>query len=782
MIKFECETCFQEYKVRDERAGQVLKCKSCGHKMRVPAGEDDLLDDMYDDFEAPARSARKKKSSGSSKKKKAKPNSNAPIGIIVGVISFAVAFYLSSTFVSGLFGKKKKDEAADPPAIVQNETDHSSTAPDANPASPASSQQTSTEANSFGPPPLTPKERTAELARLREEMKVYSEAIKTATPEGRKELLAKMETTLARVKELTGKTETKTAATAGTSTPAKPAQAVSAPKWTSLVDPPLVVAEWPESSKLSIDLRNIESKKLIPNSFSPFIGFRVRGRDVYQIEIWNLATEKKTGQVSIKIDPNWRVSSPHVNLSTDGKYLLLAFVTKDTKTPKLASWDVETGQKLAEWEVAPANSYLSKYEICGSTLAFATLRSKTGNKTQPLLKVWDLTTGKLINEKEYKVTDFSEQNYKISPGGKYLFTYNLRNKIAVYDLKTLEIIREITVPDLLRATGSEYGNDSYYVYNGMNFSVDGTELGLLLSSSDGTSVWVMDLSSGKTINGYHVTGALRDALGNPSYSGDHLVWFPKGEGWLLYGAWFVDRQRKQVLWTLKPVPRVIVRKEVYLTPNYLLAETETALRDEKGRPRLNRKPKLVPVRIPESKLADSLAAYNSQGDAILGAGQEISIEVNVGNLKFGNTEDVKTVLTEVLQQRLESDGFKVTADQPLVLKIEYQEQDGNKLKMTQRGRPTRENPLGQVDTGQTLQSTAAAFKLSWFDKDSKRNLWSKEAFVNPRFLILRDATAEEARKKMFEGLQNRLMAESIPYFIPKDKKLSLLPLEIKLPE
>ena len=85
-------------------------------------------------------------------------------------------------------------------------------------------------------------------------------------------------------------------------------------------------------------------------------------------------------------------------------------------------------------------------------------------------------------------------------------------------------------------------------------------------------------------------------------------------------------------------------------------------------------------------------------------------------------------------------------------------------------------------TGKTIQATAAVFKISWIDQLSQKILWSKESLVNPRFLILRDATAEEARKQMFEALQSRLMAESIPYFIPKDKNLSILPLEIALPE
>jgi len=349
-------------------------------------------------------------------------------------------------------------------------------------------------------------------------------------------------------------------------------------------------------------------------------------------------------------------------------------------------------------------------------------------------------------------------------------------------LRTLDLLREVDVKQLLSETGSDYGKDSYYIFNGMNFSTDGKELGLLLMSSDSTTLWTVDLNSGKAALGYHVTGNLSEATRDPGYSGENMVWFPDGRGWLLYGDWFIDRKLKQVLWTLKPVPYVIIRSEIYLTPNYLLAETATALRDAKGRALLNRKPKLVPVKIPEQKIADSLAAYQSQSEAILGAGQEVSIDVTVGNLKFGDQDEVKTVLAEVMQQRLESDSFKIAPDQPVVLKIEYQEQDGNKLQMTKRGTPSPGNPLGQTPTGETLQATAAAFKLSWVETASKRTLWSTQALVNPRFLILRNATAEEARTKMFEGLQNRLMAESIPYFIPRDKKLATLPLEIELPD
>ena len=316
----------------------------------------------------------------------------------------------------------------------------------------------------------------------------------------------------------------------------------------------------------------------------------------------------------------------------------------------------------------------------------------------------------------------------------------------------------------------------------IHFSADGTELGLLVNASDTTSVWLTNLESGKATQAYQVAGNLRDVFSEPSYAGNNLVLTPSGNSFLLYGALLIDRKSKRNVWLYNPVPRVIMRNELFITPHYILAGTDSALTDERNRLRLNRKPRLVSVPLPEQKIVDSLTAYASQSDAILGAGQQVSIDVNIGNIKFGNADEVKSVLKEVLQERLESEGFQVAADQPLVFKIEYQEQDGNKLQLTTRGRPSPGNPFGQTATGETLQSTAAAFKISWIETPSKRTLWSKQVLVNPRFLILRDATAEGARKSMFEGLQNRLMAESIPYFIPKDKNLSMLPGETPLPD
>ncbi|MFN0053695.1 MAG: hypothetical protein ACKV0T_16060 [Planctomycetales bacterium] len=48
-IQFTCEFCGEEFRFRDEAAGKLIKCKSCGTSLRVPAGggaEDDLFDSL----------------------------------------------------------------------------------------------------------------------------------------------------------------------------------------------------------------------------------------------------------------------------------------------------------------------------------------------------------------------------------------------------------------------------------------------------------------------------------------------------------------------------------------------------------------------------------------------------------------------------------------------------------------------------------------------------------------------------------------------------------------
>ncbi|QDT29182.1 hypothetical protein Enr10x_45310 [Gimesia panareensis] len=725
MIKFQCEFCFQEYNVRDDRAGQTLKCKSCGQKMRVPSGDDDLQDDLYEEdeevYQRSSRPVRKQKSSSGSKKKQTSKSSNSPVAIVVGICAFGLAFFVSYFLVRSLVGGGKPEQVVqqEPQEVVPEE---------AQPASAPAAAPAETQEKTNAPPEQKPDSKPQAKQKP---------APVNATP----------------------------------NPPSQPQQ-----QWTSLVDPPLITADWPESSRLKIDLKNAEEELVVPSSSSPVVAVHYKNRNLHHFEIWNLATEKKIGELTFTPPREWLILSPKFKLSVDGKYLLAQILERDTNIPKLICWDTTTGKIISEMEIDAPRTVISLYEICGDQWAFVQLIRNVDNKFKTILKRWDLKTGKLDKEVEIKSTEFASHSYAISPGGHYLVT-NASNKIFFYDLQTLKLLTQQELDGSYLDPRAKY-----YSLSTVNFSTDGKELGLLLTQSGQTEVWIINLKDGQPERKFQVAGNLSEQFREPSYSGNNLELTPSGKSFLLYGALLVDRQTQRSVWLFQPPPNVIIRRPLYLTPHYLFAGTDSALKDAQGRLKRNRKPQLVTVPLPEKQITDSLAAYQSQSDVILGAGTKVSIDINVGAIKFGKADEVKEVLQEVLQERLEADGLEVAADQPLVFQMEYQEQEGNKLQMSKRTRPSAGNPLGRTPTGETLQTTAAAFKLSWIDKPSKRTLWSKQVLVNPRFLILRNATEQAAREQMFEGLQNRLMGELIPYFIPKEKGLSRLPGETPLPE
>ncbi|WP_417381422.1 hypothetical protein [Gimesia sp.] len=685
MIQFDCETCFQEYKVRDDRAGQTLKCKSCGSRMRVPAAGAGDSEDFEEEYVEPVR-PRRKKNTGSSKQKKSKGGSNTTIYAIGAGVGLLVVIGL------GLLLFRGKDPG-------QNNV-----------------------AGNGG----------------------------AGNVEG-------------------GSAETGTAASGG---------------WVSLVDPPRKSTNWTADPQLSIDLKDLDDKFIVPYVHSPYVGLKSRGQPIPLISVWNLATGKEVNTLSLEV-PGENIYYDHqIKLSPDAKFILAGINNTKTDIPKLASYNVSSGKVIAEWEAGPAGAIVSEYEFCGPSTVFAKVSTKENNSFNTKIGLWDFHSGKQIKKEDLakpNVNDFISYNYQITPGGKYLITAKFRN-ITVYDLKSLEQVRKIELPPLLKAADPSNITDSFLTISGKSISNDGTELALLMHNIEGVSIWTLNLKDGTVSNEFYMPGNLQGALSDPDYEGNKLEWNPAGDGWLLYGALFVDRQRKKVTWALKPVPNVIRRRPVILTKDSLIAQTESALQDANGKLLLDRKPFLVSVPLPEHEIQQSLSAYDSETAAYLGAGQQVSLEVNVGNIKFGKPDEVKSILSDVITQRLKTEGFQVAADQPIVFKIEYQEQAGNTLQLAKNVKRTAENPLGQVATGQTLETTAALFELSWIDQETQKTLWSNKVAINPSVLFLKNATAEAARTKMFENLQSRLLAEFIPYFIPKDDKLKMLPFEITLPE
>ncbi|MFK7777304.1 MAG: hypothetical protein QM501_04195 [Gimesia sp.] len=101
-IDVQCEECFQSYKVRDERAGQSLKCKSCGSRIRVPSADEDS-EDIYEDYGEPIAPTRKKKKTVNVKKKQksSRKSVRMPIGSIVKKIFGGCSIALGALMLYG---------------------------------------------------------------------------------------------------------------------------------------------------------------------------------------------------------------------------------------------------------------------------------------------------------------------------------------------------------------------------------------------------------------------------------------------------------------------------------------------------------------------------------------------------------------------------------------------------------------------------------------------------------------------------------------------------------
>jgi len=114
-IAVQCEECFQSYKVKDERAGQTLKCKSCGSKIRVPAVEEEF-EDLSADYGEPIAQPRKKKAVPSKPKKKktsTRKSLNISVGGIVKKTFGVLAMALGILILVGAFYALIAGDAAD---------------------------------------------------------------------------------------------------------------------------------------------------------------------------------------------------------------------------------------------------------------------------------------------------------------------------------------------------------------------------------------------------------------------------------------------------------------------------------------------------------------------------------------------------------------------------------------------------------------------------------------------------------------------------------------------
>jgi hypothetical protein len=532
----------------------------------------------------------------------------------------------------------------------------------------------------------------------------------------------------------------------------KPKSGGTTARWGVKPDPPARAVQWPEALKYSIPQPPQMEELLFPGTSSEFCLVGLKPYESDRGELWNLRTGARVGAMNgTPAQANKRA------LSADGKYLAVAVLDR-----KLANdvevWSLETGKRLSSFTADDRTQSMTILDFAGPgevlTYTFGQQNGKWGHH----LRVWDAETGKPARQIDLDKNITGDTYYDISPGRKWLATLD-RPEIVFYDLETGQRKGAIIPPVKLEG-GKSVSVDSF------RFSPDGTEFACMSDGFDGTVLAVHDLATGDVKLTHELSASLKSALQHPaSYKGPHIEFVAEPAGFFWFGSGFIERETGLLTWTYRQGLLESSNWKRILTPAGLIVSTGGSNARQ-----------LQVLPFPADELKKSLAAYRSDAAAIVKPGEQVKLTVKVGEVRFGKPEEARKSIETVLAERLADDGLEVSDGGSTALSVTYKETAGKTLQEIKGGTPFKG---GGVPTGKTVQSTAAELVIHWTSKDGKTSIYDHTLNLDPSMLTIRDkgeVTDEKVRQQVFAILKIQLAGLPIPYFVPQDKSIAVLPM------
>lgn len=524
------------------------------------------------------------------------------------------------------------------------------------------------------------------------------------------------------------------------------------PRWSVQADPPATATKWPTSLELSIEQPPRLEEILFPRANSEFC---LVGLDAYESgrgELWNLAAGKREGV--IKGSPQ---KATRRSLSPDGKYLATAVLDR-AHANEIEVWSLESGERLATFPADDKALSMTVLDFAAPGELVTYTFGQQAGKFVYHLRVWDPVSGKSLRQLDLDKNISGDARYDISPGGRWLATL-IGPEVVVFDLRSGKLAGTITPP-----TKTEEGK--HVSIDSVRFSPDGQEMACLSEGSDGSVLIVHDVATGERKLTHELSRSMKSGLQHAaSYKGPHIEFVHEPAGFLWYGGGFIERETGLMLWKYQQGILEFSHWKRLLTPGGLIVSTGG--HDSR---------KIVSLAFPTDKLKKSLAAYRGDAPALVKPGEKVKLSVKVQQVRFGKPAEAEEALMAALAERLADDGLEAADDGPTAISVQYTEAAGKTLQEVKGG-----NLLGRggVATGRTVQSTSAELAIKWTSKDSKSKVYEHTLKLDPSMLMSRNQgqfTDEMARKKVFEIIKIQLAGLPMPYFVPDDKSLAVLPL------
>ncbi len=523
-------------------------------------------------------------------------------------------------------------------------------------------------------------------------------------------------------------------------------------KWEVEPDPSESVLVWPDKLSLSIKQPSAHEEILFPTTLSPFCLVGLKPYESDRAELWDLAAGKRVG--SIKGTP---AKSLRKALSPDGKYFAVA-VMDPKSANEVEVWSMETGKRLSTFAADAKEMPMTILDFAGPGEVLTYTFGQQNGKFGYHLRVWDAQSGSALRQFDLEKNLSGDGRYDISPGRNFLASIVIP-EVLVYDLQTGRN-KGTLLPPVRTDEGKSVSIDS------VRFSPDGKEIALMSVGQTSYVIAVHDLATGDRELSHEVTASQISSLQHPaSYKGPHVEFVTAPAGFLVFGGGFIERETGLMVWNYRQGLLEFSHWKRILTPAGLIVSTGG-----------NDSRKIQVMPFPSEKLAQSIAAYRSDGKAIVKPGEKVKVVVEVAEVRFGKPNEAKAQIERALEERLADDGLEVGDDGPTTLKVQYKESAGKMLQEVKGGNPIQG---GGVPTGRSIQSTAGELKISWTSTDGKTPIFSDVINLDPNRLVILDkgeVNDAKAREQVFAILKIQLAGLSMPYFVPTDKSLVVLPM------
>ncbi|MCA9053594.1 MAG: hypothetical protein KDA75_07140 [Planctomycetaceae bacterium] len=267
--------------------------------------------------------------------------------------------------------------------------------------------------------------------------------------------------------------------------------------------------------------------------------------------------------------------------------------------------------------------------------------------------------------------------YAISPGRKYLAVdHRPTSGVGIYDLVAGRLAGEVPARD-------ESGRE--LTITGLEFSPDGTRLGILAENYGEDLVLVVDLPSGDVrVAAREFTGRGGHHNAGAKWSAHILQWLPEDRGWLVKSELVLDAISGRSVWRDNPDR---FRRSIRLpAPNGLWS-----VKQEYKESGIN----FIPL--PWKAIRDYQSRVDTP-DNLIRTGSSVSLDIRIGEVRFAQAEEVRQELTAALNEALQTRGLMLSEQSPLALRIDYSESSGGIVEYGASPFPTPNQPGQKVDS------------------------------------------------------------------------------------